>query len=117
MLKKNAIGCIKSCLILMALLATFVVHAQSSTVTGKVLGASGEELLGVNVIVKGTRNGTTTGMDGSYTINVASPDAILVFSYLGFTTQELNLNGQSTLNVTMKEDLSFLDQVVVIGYR
>ncbi len=116
MSNKNLKGFLKSSLLLIALLGSIVVHAQNTTVSGKVLGATGEELLGVNVFVKGTRIGTTTDIEGNYSLNISSQDAILVFSYVGFSTQELAVNGQTNINVTLEEDLSFLDQVVVVGY-
>lgn len=85
------------------------------TVTGTVSDSSGP-LPGVNVIVKGTANGAQTDLDGNYTLNNVGNEAIIVFSYLGYKTQEIPLNGQSTINVTLAEDADALDEVVVIGY-
>lgn len=74
-------------------------------------------LIGVNVMVKGTTNGTSTDLDGSFTINVADPEnAILVFSYIGYIQQEISLEGQTNLNLSLSEDFAELDEVVVVGY-
>ena len=70
---------------------------------------------GANVIVKGTTNGTQTDFDGNYTLNVDS-DAVLQFSYLGYQTQEIAVNGNSTINASMAEDAAALEEVVVTGY-
>lgn len=86
-----------------------------STVTGTVTDADGAPLPGANVLVKGTTNGTQTDFDGNYSINVDG-DATLVFSYIGFASQEVAVNGQSTVNVSMSEDASQLAEVVVLGY-
>ena len=76
---------------------------------------SGIPLPGVNVVIKGSNTGTTTDFNGNYQIDVESGD-VLVFSYVGFTTQEISFNGQLELNVMMSEDASALDEVVLIGY-
>ena len=86
-----------------------------STVTGTVTDADGAPLPGANVVVKGTTNGTQTDFDGNYTIE-ADANATLVFSYIGFGTQEVAVNGQTTINVAMSEDANQLSEVVVLGY-
>ncbi|HKK12044.1 MAG TPA: carboxypeptidase-like regulatory domain-containing protein, partial [Flavobacteriaceae bacterium] len=90
-----------------------VVYAQ--TVSGVVSDASGP-IPGVNVLVKGTTTGTQTDFDGNYSLDVSTPDAVLVFSFLGYATQEIPVNGQTTINVTMSEDIAQLNEVVVVGY-
>jgi len=85
------------------------------TVSGTVADANGP-IPGVNVIVKGTTQGAQTDFDGNYSIEDVSNDATLVFSYLGYQTQEVGVNGRSTINVTMEEDVEALSEVVVIGY-
>jgi TonB-linked SusC/RagA family outer membrane protein len=96
----------------------FVVFASSAfaqqTITGTVSASDGP-LPGVNIIEKGTTNGVTTDFDGNYSITVAD-NATLVFSYIGFKTVELPVNGQSSLNVTLEEDSALLDEVVVVGF-
>ncbi|WP_289061356.1 TonB-dependent receptor [uncultured Zobellia sp.] len=97
------------------LLATMQLHAQDDTISGTVSDDTGMPLPGANVLVKGTTTGTQTDFDGNYIIS-APNDATLVFSYIGFSTQEVPVNGESTLNVTLSEDASKLDEVVVVGY-
>ncbi|AFU68246.1 TonB-dependent outer membrane receptor channel protein, SusC family [Psychroflexus torquis ATCC 700755] len=90
-----------------------LLHSQSisGTVNDKV-----DTLPGVNISVKGTNNGVQTDMDGSYTLNDVSIDDIIVFSYLGYKTQEVIYSGQLVLDITLLEDASKLDEIVVIGY-
>ena len=85
----------------------------SGTVTSS---ADATALPGVNVLVKGTSQGTVTDVDGNYSLNVPNEDDILVFSSIGFLEQEVAVNGQTTLNVSLEEDIQSLDEVVVIGY-
>ncbi|MAQ75569.1 MAG: SusC/RagA family TonB-linked outer membrane protein [Aquimarina sp.] len=105
---------LKSLTFLIMMLSGSVVFSQI-TVTG-VVSDSGGPIPGVNVVVKGTTNGASTDFDGRYTINNVPSGGTLVFSYLGFVTREVPVNGQTTLNVTMQEDAAELEQVVVIGY-
>ncbi|MDO6517000.1 SusC/RagA family TonB-linked outer membrane protein [Zobellia uliginosa] len=90
-------------------------HAQEISVSGTVSDDSGLPLAGANVLVKGTTSGTQTDFDGNYTIS-AEGGATLVFSYIGFTTKEVAIDGQNVVNVTLSEDASQLEEVVVIGY-
>ncbi|MCF8272422.1 MAG: SusC/RagA family TonB-linked outer membrane protein [Flavobacteriaceae bacterium] len=85
-----------------------------TTVKGTITdGSSGIPLSGANIIVKGTSNGVTSDFDGNYSINVSDQNATLVFSYVGYTTKEVSVNNQSTINVSLAEDASQLDEVVV----
>ncbi len=86
-----------------------------STVTGTVTDDTGTPLPGASIVVKGTTNGTQTDFDGNYTIE-ADSDATLVVSYIGYATQEIAVNGQSTINVTMAEDANVLEEVILVGY-
>ena len=88
---------------------------QDVQVTGKVTGASGEALTGVSVTVKGSTRGTATDANGSYKLTVL-PDATLVFTYVGFVTQEVMVNNQTEINVQLKPSGSQLNEVVVVGY-
>ncbi len=86
------------------------------TVSGTVSDASnGETLPGVNVIEKGTSNGTITNIDGKYTVEV-SPNATLIFSFVGLKTQEISVNSQANMDVTLESDFQSLDEIVVTGY-
>jgi len=90
--------------------------AQNITVKGKVTDANtGETLIGLTVGVKGTANGTQTDVNGTFTLSVA-PTATLQFSYIGYTTQDVAINAQTTLDVKMKPAATELAQVVVVGY-
>lgn len=103
---------LKSMLLFVAIL--FVGIAQAQTVTGTVTEENGP-LPGANVIVKGTSNGATTDFDGNYSLNNVPSDATLVFSYVGYTSQEVAVGGRSTINVSLASD-NALDEVVLIGY-
>jgi TonB-linked SusC/RagA family outer membrane protein len=90
--------------------------AQNIQVSGKVSDATrGESLRGVNILIKGTTQGTVTNSDGEYQI-LASADAILVFSYVGFETTEVPVDGRSTINVTLNQSLLMGSELVVVGY-
>lgn len=86
------------------------------TVTGKVTDEKGEGLPGVTVLEKGTANGSATDFNGNYSITTANNNATLVFSYVGFTTQEVGVNNRTTLNIQLLTDAKALEEVVVIGY-
>lgn len=89
------------------------------SVSGSVVDDSGQPLPGVNVVEKGTGNGTSTDFDGNYSITVSDNSAILVFSYLGFISVEIPVGNNSTINTTLQEDVGELDEVVVtaLGIR
>jgi len=87
-----------------------------SAVKGKVTSEKGEPLPGVSVNVKGTRIGTTTDNNGNYSINAPEASAVLVFSYIGFISKEIPVNGQTILNAQLQEEQTSLGEVVVVGY-
>ena len=89
---------------------------QGKKVTGVVVDGTGEPVIGANVVVKGTTNGTITDFDGNYTIEGVPADGVLVISYIGYLSQEIPVGNQSAINVTLKEDTQTLDEVVVVGY-
>ncbi|MDO1445500.1 TonB-dependent receptor [Rhodocytophaga aerolata] len=86
------------------------------TITGKVVDEENQALPGVNVLLKGSTSGTTTDMDGNYTLSIPDANGTLVFSYIGYTTQEVPLNGRTNVNVTLAADVKSLSEVVVVGY-
>ena len=94
----------------------FGAYAQSFSVSGTIIDENKMPLLGVNVIVKNESRGTTTDFDGNYTVQNISSGDVLQFSYLGFQTQEITVNDQQTINVTLQTDSEALNEVVVIGY-
>ena len=97
-----------------ALLTTLVMTAQT-TVNGRVTDESGEGVIGASVMQKGTNNGAVTDYDGNFTISVPAKST-LVISYIGYATQEVAVDGKTTIAVTLKEDSEALSEVVVVGY-
>ncbi|MCM4152676.1 TonB-dependent receptor [Arenibacter sp. N53] len=98
------------------LLLTFgLTFAQQKEITGTISDGSGQPLPGANVLVKGTSTGTQSDFDGNYII-MASTSDVLIFSYLGFTSQSITVGDQSTINAVLQEDAALLDEVVVTGY-
>ena len=85
-------------------------------ITGRVTDSKGNPLPGVTVVLKGTTTGTTTDFDGKFQLNVNKLEGTLAFSYIGFTTVELPISGKTEFNITLKEDILSLDEVVVVGY-
>ncbi|MBC2844652.1 SusC/RagA family TonB-linked outer membrane protein [Winogradskyella flava] len=85
-------------------------------VSGVVIDASGMPIPGVSVVQKGTTNGASTDFDGKYSFELTLGEEILIFSYVGFKTQEIQINGRTTIDIVLEEDVSALDEVVVIGY-
>ena len=96
------------------LFSSSFLYAQS-TIHGNVVDATGEPVMGAAVQVKGSTFGTITDFDGNFELQTSS-QATLVISYLGYTTQEVALKGQTNVNVTLKEDTQALEEVVVVGY-
>lgn len=97
-------------------LLTLSVTAQERSITGTITdGATNEPLVGVTVLVEGTYNGTVTNMDGKYSIQVP-PGSKLVYSFIGYKTQSIEINQQSTIDVVMVLETTGIDEVVVIGY-
>ncbi|MGC8802649.1 MAG: SusC/RagA family TonB-linked outer membrane protein, partial [Bacteroidales bacterium] len=98
---------------LLMVAATF---GQEKTITGTITDKNGETLPGVNVVIKGTSTGTVTDLNGKFSIKVPGPETVLVFSYVGYASQEVKVGDLTSINVTMTEEVRELDQVVVIGY-
>src|SRR5690606_5643347 len=99
------------CLVLVAQ----ITFAQQKSVSGTVSDESGLPLPGVNILVKGTTTGTQTDFDGKYSINAKAGD-VLSFTYVGLKAQEITVGASNTVNVTLMEDASVLDEVIVVGY-
>lgn len=107
----------KKYLLIICCLCTYMLaFAQQRTVTGTVVDDLGLPLIGVSILEKGTTNGVITDMDGNFSLKLTSENPTLVFSYIGYKTQEVPVGGKTTLNVTMSEDAEQLDEVVVVGY-
>lgn len=95
--------------------AVAAVKQQTHTVTGRIVDNNGEAIIGANVVVKGTTNGTVTDIDGNFSIE-ADPKSVLNISYIGYLSKEIVVGNQKTINVVLLEDTKTLDEVVVIGY-
>jgi TonB-dependent starch-binding outer membrane protein SusC len=126
-IKQNGIGAALRTaltLVLMTIVSLNIAIAQNQiTVTGVVIdGTTSAPLPGVNIVVEGsseatgTTIGTTTSLDGEYSLNVPSNLNVLVFSYVGYQSQRVQINNRTEINVTLEQDLSLLEDVVVVGY-
>ena len=93
-----------------------ILQQSERTISGLVTDESGEPLIGVTVMVKGTRVGTTTNLDGVFTLKIPTNAGILQFSYMGMKTTELSIGSKSQFKVAMESDAVLIDDVVVIGY-
>ena len=91
------------------------VQQQAHTVTGLIVDKNGDPIIGANVLIKGTTNGTVTDIDGKFSIEAES-NAVLDISYIGYLTKEITVGNQKVINVVLVEDTKTLDEVVVIGY-
>lgn len=107
----------KAILILCAVLLSVTAWAQNLTVKGRVLSAmDNEPLIGATVMVKGSTNGAVTDIDGYYTLNNVPSKGTITFSYVGFVTEDVKVNGQTKIDISMKETENSLDELVVVGY-
>ncbi|WP_129697163.1 SusC/RagA family TonB-linked outer membrane protein [Parabacteroides goldsteinii] len=103
-------------LIVLLMVSIFHIYAQQQNISGTVIDKNlNEPVIGASIQIKGTTNGTITDLDGKFAIT-ASKDDILVISYIGYTTQEIKLTGQSSLKIELSEDTQALDEVVVVGF-
>ncbi|MCV9389191.1 SusC/RagA family TonB-linked outer membrane protein [Reichenbachiella ulvae] len=98
------------------MLWSFNLKAQDTVVKGQVTSTVGESLPGVSVLLKGTTTGTVTDIDGNFSISVSSDDQVLVFSFIGMKAQEVAVGGRSVIDVVMEDDVTALEEVVVVGY-
>ncbi|MDF9829107.1 TonB-dependent receptor [Parabacteroides sp. PF5-6] len=106
----------QSVLTLLLSVVSLFAFAQGRTVTGTVTDVTGEPMIGVNVLVKGTTNGSITNLDGEFTISNVENGSVLSISYIGYMPQEITVGSQSIINVVLKEDSQALEEVVVVGY-
>lgn len=97
-------------------LAEMNIVQQNKKVTGVVVDTNGNSIIGANVVVKGTTNGSITDIDGKFTIENVQENATLLISYIGYKSQEVSVKGQTALNITLVEDSETLQEVVVVGY-
>ncbi|MDD4490730.1 MAG: carboxypeptidase-like regulatory domain-containing protein, partial [Paludibacter sp.] len=115
--KKNYIFSIRHLMLIFLAMMTTMLVAQTKIVSGVVTSSEdGVPLIGVNVIVKGTRTGTVTNLDGIYKIEVPQENQVLIFSMVGMKTTELNLRNRTSFDVVLDPDTRMLEQVIVTGY-
>ena len=93
-----------------------ILDLREVEVTGIVLDSQGLPLPGVSVIIKGTSTGVATDLDGRFSLSVPGPESILVFTFIGFNSQEVMVGNQTSINITLSENLANLDEVLVVGY-
>lgn len=107
---------VKVLFIICLLLLAQQVSAQNLTISGKIIDTSAKPIPGATIIVKGTSRGTTSDVDGNFSIDNIAPNATLVFSFIGMKTQEVEVNGRSNIEVVMLDDVIGLDEIVAVGY-
>ncbi|MFV0470346.1 MAG: SusC/RagA family TonB-linked outer membrane protein [Dysgonomonas sp.] len=105
----------KLCMVIVCLFLSGIASAQTIEVKGNVADENGEAVIGASILVKGSGSGTITDFDGNYNLKTEH-DAVLVISYLGLATQEVAVNGRTTIDIVMKGDKQVLNELVVVGY-
>ena len=121
-LQKKIFGIFKPTMLLLLICFMLLYSAipalaqQARKVNGTVYDNQSQPIPGASVLIKGTFNGTSTDLEGKFTMDVSGPDAILVFSFLGYAPQEIAVGSQNVINVTLLEDVKSLGEVVVVGY-
>lgn len=113
--KRKLSLCLRIALFFLVITGFPLTLAAQNQVTGKITDEKGEPLIGVNVHVKGTTNGTITDFDGGFVLQV-SPEDVLSVSYIGYAPQEIKVGNQTTIRIILREDTEMLDEVVVVGY-
>ncbi len=111
--KKIGVRCLLLCSMLFFAVSAW---AQDITVQGRVTDQAGNTIPGANVVIKGTTSGTVTDANGAFTITVPNQDAVLIMSYLGYQPQEIQVGTQTNFNVALSEDITALEELVVVGY-
>lgn len=115
-MKKNYKGLTKILVLLLAGIAVTTLSFGQTRVSGTVTTKQGDPLPGVNVVVKGTGRGSTTDGNGKYTIDITDSNPVLTFSFIGFTNQEVTVGNRTVVDVQLDEDITSLEEVVVVGY-
>ena len=102
--------------LVIALFFSFSLFSQTVIVSGEIVDDSGNYLPGVSILVEGTKNGASTDFDGQYVISIKTPNATLIFQYLGFETQKIKVGNQKKINLILKESADQLDEVQVVAF-
>lgn len=103
-------------LLFIILLSSSVALAQQQTVSGKVIDATGVGIPGVSILVKGTSSGTVTDIDGAYSLNLPEGAETLIFSSIGYVSQEVLINSRAVIDINLQDDITSLEEIVVVGY-
>jgi len=103
-------------LVILLMISSTQVQAQALQVSGKITDETGNPIPGVNVLEKGTANGTVTDNDGTYKMQFNSPSAVVVFSFIGYETQEIQVNGKAIIDASLTPSVATLGEIVVVGY-
>jgi len=114
-LPKPLSRCFARGVVFLLLLLPAITYSQQTTVSGTVVDVEENPLPGVNVLIKGTAQGTITNVEGEYQIS-AQPDDVLIFSFVGYETKEVPVNNRSEISISLPEDAAQLDEIVVVGY-
>lgn len=101
---------------MMSMIVVSQLFAQSQRVSGKITDEAGQAVPGASILEKGTTNGSVSDANGDYALNVAGPNAVLVISFIGYKSQEINVGGRTTIDVKMDQDVTALQEVIVTGY-
>ena len=107
---------LKCGLIAFLLLNCTILFGQTQTITGKVTDPQGAPIPGVNILVKGTTTGTTTDVNGEYALSIEGENQVLVFSFIGYASQEIPINNRTVIDISLEADTKMLEEVVVVGY-
>ena len=113
---ENKFVLLKALFLMFAFISTMSILGQTRNVRGTISDIQGQSLIGVNVLEENTTNGTVTDVSGNYSLQVSSPQAHLVFSYIGYETQRVLVGNKSTIDVILEEDTKSLEELVVVGY-
>lgn len=103
-------------LLVVLLTSSWAAFGQNQTITGKVTDEKGEALIGVNIIVKETNKGTTTNVDGKYTLSVPGSSSKIIYTFVSYESREVTVGNQSIINVSLSPDAKSLSEVIVVGY-
>jgi TonB-dependent starch-binding outer membrane protein SusC len=114
-MEKNYTRLLRFLMLLVCTTVTTVLFGQTQ-VSGTVTSKQGEPIPGVNVIVKGTAQGTTTDPTGKFVLGISQPDPVLTFSFIGFANQEVSVGNKTVIDVVLEEDVLSLEEIIVVGY-
>lgn len=115
-MKKKKLNLSRGIMYMLLWIFSLSIFAQNIEIKGTVNDVNDEALPGVNVVVKGVSGGVATDIDGNFNITVFNENAVLVVSFVGYETQEITVGKKRDLNIILREDITLIDEVVVVGY-